>query len=254
MKKVSYVFIGLLITLIVLILIDIFTGIFFWNRVNLVFDPSNFSNIVTPIATVLAFGIYTITLVYLIKQTKIIQSQNMKPFFETKLKILISKAESVMIEYKGSDRVRQYNALNYINGLTILYEVLKYDEDFKADISQTAENVKVEYIESRDYYERLSIIFEIINNQNPLYKFYANVEQFLIDVQKSTMTDEDKALFTKEVIDTLLKDYIDFVKALDSNSIYNPLIPLLYTNDSDCVEFKELNKTAFRDCYDRIPK
>lgn len=250
MKNLFYIIIGLLITLIVLILIDIFTGIFFWNRLNLVFDASNYNNIVTPTATVLAFCVYTVTLIYLIRQTKIIQSQNMKPFFETKLKILISKAESVIIEYKGSDEVKKYNALTYINGLTTLYELLKYD--FKEDLIRANENITTEYIEGRSYYKRFSIIFEIINDKNPLYKYYLTVEQFLNDVETSTMTNEDKALFKKEVIDILLKDYIEFIRLLDSNSIYNPEIPLLYITDSDCVEFKKLNQTKFRDCYDNV--
>jgi hypothetical protein len=157
-----------------------------------------------------------------------------------------------MIEYRASDGVKQYNALDYINGLTTLYGVLEIDEDFNADINQTTENITVEYIEGKSYYKRLNTIFEIIKEQHPLYRFYLNVEQFLMAVQTSTMTDEDKALFINEVIDTLLKDYIDFIRALDSGSIYNPLIPLLYTADSDGIELKKLNETKFRDCYDRM--
>ena len=242
----------LLVILITLVLADILTRFFFWKELDLVFDASNFNNIVTPIATVLAFCVYYTTLKNLIKQTKIIKSQSMKPFFETRLKDLKLKAASVLIEYKGSDEVKKYDALNYINGLSKLYNLLVYDIDFNNDIIRTHENITTEYIESRSYYNRFSIIFDIINDKNPLYKYYLNVEQFFYDVETSTMTDEDKALFKKEVIEILLKDYIEFIKALDLDNIYNPLIPLLYTTDSDSVEFKQLNQTKFRDCYDNI--
>ena len=99
MKKINVKW--LLVILITLVLVDILTRFFLWKGLNLVFNASNFNNIVTPIATVVAIGVYYNTLRNLIKQTEIIQSQNMKPFFEAKLKNLISKAESVIIEYKG---------------------------------------------------------------------------------------------------------------------------------------------------------
>lgn len=250
-RKLILALIGLLIILMVLVLIDLGTGIFYWNRENLNFDATNYNNIVTPTATVLAFGVYTITLIYLIRQTKIIHSQNMKPFFEAKLKVLMSKGENVVIEYKENNTVTKYNALNYIVGLNNLFGLLEYDSDFQNDTNEIVQKqYKPSDIENKSYYDRLSIIFEVIKYKSPLLDFYQDIKRFLEDIETSTMTNEDKILFRKEVADILLKDYIDFINSLDNNR-FNPVIPILYTTDnSDYVEFKQLNKTRFRECYD----
>jgi hypothetical protein len=247
-RNLIIILLGLLIAL---VLIDILTGIFYWNRSNLIFDAANYNNIVTPTATVLAFVVYTITLLYLIRQTKIAQSQNMKPFFEAKLKALVSKGENVKIEYRGSQNVEKYNALTYVAGLQKLFEVLKYDTDFVNDINNIGQvRYKQSDIEDKPYYDRLNIIFEILNDNSSLLKFYQDIIDFLSEIEKSTMTNEDKFLLKKEVIDILLKDYIDFMRLLDTTDKFNPLIPILYIMDTDNVEFKKLNETKFRDCYD----
>jgi len=252
-SKLSYLIISLLIAFIILVSIDILTGIYYWNRSNLIFDAAKYNNIVTPTATVFAFAVYTVTLLYLIRQTKIIQSQNMKPFFEAKLTDFKSKGENVRIEYKGSQSVEKYNAFNYIVGLNKLFEVLEYDSDYSNDMNcKNQVQFKSSDIEGKPYYDRLNIIYEIINDNSLLLKFYKDIIDFLSDIQKSRMTNEDKALLKNRVVDILLRDYIDFMKSFEKTNRFNPRLPILYATDSDKVEFKILNKTRFRECYDSL--
>ena len=72
----------LLAIIIVLLLVDIGTGIWYYNRPHLSFSPSNFNNIATPIIGIISIGIYSLALFISAKQTLIIQSQNLKPHFE----------------------------------------------------------------------------------------------------------------------------------------------------------------------------
>jgi ABC-type uncharacterized transport system permease subunit len=83
--KYARIIFGLLIVLIILVTIDLTTGIWFWNRKNLMFEPSNFNNTLTPIISFCAFIVYTIALFTTIRQNKIILSQNIKPFFEKQI-------------------------------------------------------------------------------------------------------------------------------------------------------------------------
>lgn len=77
MRKIIYFLIALLSILILLILIDLSTGIWYWNKLNLKFNSSEFNNIVTPILTMIATPIYAWALYTTIKQNKIALSQNL---------------------------------------------------------------------------------------------------------------------------------------------------------------------------------
>ena len=107
--KYARIIIGLLIVLIILVTIDLTTGIWFWNKKNLMLEPSNFNNILTPIISFCAFIVYSLALITTIRQNKIILSQNIKPFFEKQI-------DEYLMNYDLSDELAE-ELLEYIKTL-----------------------------------------------------------------------------------------------------------------------------------------
>jgi len=98
MKTIKYFLIALIFILIILISIDLSTGIWYWNKLNLKFDSNEFNNIATPILTMIATPIYALALYTTIRQNKITLSQNLKPFYEKEIDNLILKAKKTSLK------------------------------------------------------------------------------------------------------------------------------------------------------------
>lgn len=254
--KTKYIIIGLLIVLICLVLIDIFTGIFYWNRLNLLISAENFNNIVTPIATSLAFIVYLFTLFYFVNQNKLLLSQSLKPFYEKQINDLIEKADLVKVQIGTNE----YNIYNYIGYIKKMLENINIDDNYKSDLNEFEKGgtLNESYFEDRTYSDKLAELLCFIE-PNEISTLQQKVIDLMFDILSSKMIKEDKGLLVYRLEDCLLKSYLDFVGALDSNKLHSPLIPLLTATDFEatdfeCVEFKKLNETKFRDCYDKISK
>ena len=247
--KTKYIIISLLIVLICLVLVDIFTGIFYWNRMNLLISSENFNNIVTPIATSLAFIVYLFTLFYFVSQNKLLLSQSLKPFYNKQIDDLIKRTNLVKVHI-GAD---EYSIYNYIVYIKKLLDNINDDDNYKCDLDKynRREALNESYFEERTYSDKLAELLCFIE-PNEIFFFQQEVVDLILNIKSSKMIKEDKELLVYRLNDSLLKGYLDFIKALDSNKIHNPLIPLLPAINSNCVEFKKLNETKFRDCFSTI--
>ena len=103
MKIINKTITILLIIAIGLLLVDLFTGIWYWNRLNLKFDLANYNYVVSPTFAIFATIIYGLALFNAIKQNRIILSQsieqnriilsqNIKPHYEREIENLISQS------------------------------------------------------------------------------------------------------------------------------------------------------------------
>ena len=121
MKLKYIIIIGLLILIIVLLGVDIFTGIWYWNRSNLIFDSENFNNIFTPILAFIAIITYSIALFTSIKQNRILHNQNIKPYYLKAIKKLRNKAkkgyDSPSQDYYLVIDLEKVNDSDFINSL-----------------------------------------------------------------------------------------------------------------------------------------
>ena len=255
--KFRHLLAGLLLLFILLLAVDICTGIFYWNRLHLVFDASNFNNIVTPIVSTLALATYAATLFYLISQTKIILSQNLKPFFERELEVLNEAAADIRIKSYEGTVLCEYDINNYIKSISNTLNFLKYNSEFQKDIESYAKGAKFieRDIECKEYFDYLDNLTELVNENNPVILHYRKVLAFMLEVRCSKMIQEDRELLINRAKRTFLEPYLDFINELDTNQKhYNPCIPILYVDVTDYIEFKQINKTVFRDVYDKVKK
>jgi hypothetical protein len=249
MKKII---LGLLIIIAILISIDIFTGIFYWNRLNLDFSSDSFNDIVTPIISFFAFVTYAITLIYLIKQNKIILSQNLKPHYEKEYNLLVKKAKKTIIE-KGIIKPKKYNALNIVNAIYwSLYELTdssNYNEDL--EYFKEGKRFDRDYYKKRDYYENLLFLLNFTIDLNIISFFQENVITFKNEIKNSKLIQEDKSLFNNKIDRVFFSSYISLIEDMDKREDFFPSIPMIYNFDGEII-FRTINRTDFRKIYEKI--
>jgi len=249
MKKII---LGLLIVISILISIDIITGIFYWNRLNLNFSSDNFNNIVSPIISFLAFLTYAITLIYLIKQNKIILSQNLKPHYEKEYDLLLKKAKKTTIE-KGIKKPKKYNALNISNAIYwSFYELTdspNYNEDL--DFYKKGKRFDRDYYKKRDYYENLLFLLNFTIDLNVMSFFQESVIDFKNEIISSKLIEEEKLLFSNKIDRVFFTSYISLIRDMDEREDFFPPIPMIYNFDGEII-FKTINRTDYRKIYDKI--
>ena len=132
----------MLVLIIILLVIDIFTGIWYWNRNNLIFNPVNFNNILTPILTLLAIIIYGIALFTSIEQNKILHNQNIKPYYLKEIKNLKNRAKKTEINHLGVFDEEKVHLLNYTKYLMSAITKLTKSNDFINDYKDFENNLK----------------------------------------------------------------------------------------------------------------
>ena len=246
--KTKHIIIGLLTLLIVLLSTDLITGIWFWNKYNLIFDSDNFNNILTPIVTFLAVIIYTIALFLTIRQNRIILSQHIKPHFEKEIEELLKEAKK-SVPLKIDKKKKKYNLFNYtklIMDLTIeLVRNPEYLEDLKK--IQAKENLSDEYVRGRTYFEVALLLnsFMIAGNLT-LTTFYGKLKNLIDEINNSKLIEDEKLLLIKRIEAKFLNDYFALIKYFDKHN--SPPIPNVITIDRK-VEFKPLNESSFRNHY-----
>ena len=253
MRSKSLIIIILLSIIIFLLVIDIFTGIWYSNRHNLQFDSGIFNNILTPILTFIATIIYGIALFTTINQNKIIISQNLKPYYERELENLIERGKNLIIYGaipKEGDRSKR-TGLDYpkliMDSIFELKNNAEYIEDL--DSYMLGSELTMEYIEKRDYYNITQFLNSFSIGFTDTTFFYIEIRRLVEEIESSKLLDIEKQLLKKRIKSELLSEYMATIKFLD-NEIYDfPKIPM-YSISNIKLEFKELNKTTFRKDYD----
>jgi hypothetical protein len=244
-----------IVLLIVLVLIDLLTGIFYWNRLYLVFDSGNFNNIVTPVVSILALVTYAGTLFHLINQNQIALSQSLKPFYEKELDELLKKASMISVEaYNGNETIN-YSVYNFIEGIKLSFSKLQNFDSFKRDTKQSESGYKfnVEDIETRNYFKFLDTLHQFSNTKNSVLLLLSEVVNLFKDVSNSKLIEEDKALFQEKLLKIFLSDYLNFIESMkkDTNNKY-PICPFIYDDGDERIEFKKLYSTQFGKAYEDL--
>lgn len=214
LKKITsnqkMILIALFAILIILVSIDIFTGIWHINRQSLKFSDSAFNNIVSPIANLIAIGIYTLTLFYSIRQNKVINSFRFK---ETFIKEMNSLKNNLL---KNSIKVNESKNINTIdfyfeidNVLNRLWEDKEYNDDFKKNdlvLNQDEINLKT--------YADYHFLLDKFISHNGLWRLKV-LQNFIIDVINSELITNHKKEIIKDLESEILRDYLNFSWLID---------------------------------------
>jgi len=252
--KTTNIIIILIIIAIGLLLADLLTGIWYWNRLNLKFDPNNYNNIITPTFAVVATIIYGLALFNTIKQNKIILSQNIKPYYEKEIENLKTKAEAIIIDGTLLSQTEpvKINALNFIKVINDTIIGLSQNNEFLEDYKkyENKEALTKEYFEKRNYYGKLLFLTEFTIGVNSISFFYRDIKLLIEEINQSKLIPEERELFKKRIKRTLLNEYMAFIDFMDKHPLIVPPIPIIYDLQKEKIEFKLLSQTNFREHFD----
>src|SRR5690606_33835348 len=165
----------------ILLLIDITTGIWFWNRKNLVFESSIFNNVLTPTISFFSFIVYSGALYLAIKQNRIILSQNLKPYYENEILEYTQKAQNIIFEYKSINTYEFCNALNYIDFINSKLVELSANQDYLEDVEiyHNKGSFNKKHLESRSYYGIALFLSQFAISINRVSFFYEDVKMLI---------------------------------------------------------------------------
>ncbi|MGW8123820.1 hypothetical protein ACV07N_14275 [Roseivirga echinicomitans] len=241
--------------LIVLVAIDIITGIFFWNREYLFFDSTLFNNITTPIISILSLIIYSAALLFTIKQNKIIFSQHMRPYFEKQINRIQFEYETEKIDTSFITTDKEYNGINYPNLIAQQLLELTKSNDYNLDLVEFKKGnyLQKKHYESRDYFGIVMFLSQFLGGVYTSFK-YDRIRELVAEIEASKMLDEDKLMLKKTIKKDLVINYVSLIKSEDSWQEISPPFPILFNPNSDKIEFKNISETNFRNSYDWLIK
>jgi len=251
--KYSKILIGLFIIIIVLLLIDIFTGIFYWNRTNLLFDSSEFNNVSTPIIGIISFIVYSLALFLAFSQNKTILSQHLRPYYEREINRTINelekeKIDTVLIETDG----KEYNGINYPNLISNQLMILSKNTDYLKDLTdyENETKFKTEYLKKRSYYPIIVFLYQYTIGLYNKFR-YDSLKELIIEINEAKLLNEDKRILKKRIKKEILLDYISFVDFEQTSLIETPPIPNIYNfPNRNKIEFKKISDSNFKDHYE----
>lgn len=251
--KIKHIIIFLLSIAILLLLTDLITGIWYWNRLNLKFDPANFNNIFTPLFTIIATIIYAFALFTTINQNKIILSQNIKPHYEKEIENLVTKARELKIngEIANDGEPIEINALNYIKVINDTIIKLSQDNEFLEDYTKYENNELLtrDYFKSRNYFGKLLFLSEFTIGINQVSFLYQEIKLLIQEINQSKLISEDTELLKKQIKRYLLSEYMAFIDFMDKHPLIVPPIPIVF-DLQEKIEFKLISNTNFREHFD----
>ncbi|MFT7071549.1 hypothetical protein [Patiriisocius sp. Uisw_017] len=255
--KYSKILIGLFLIIATLLLIDIFTGIFYWNRLNLLFDSSIFNNITTAIIGVVSFMIYSLALFLALflafKQNKTILSQHLRPYYEREINRTINelekeKIDTILINTKG----KEYNGINYPNLISDQLMALTKNTDYLKDITDYDAGIefKTAYIKERSYYPIVAFLSEYTIGLNNKFR-YDYLKEMIEEIDEAKLLNKDKIMLKKRIKKEILSYYISFINFEQTAAIETPPIPNIYDfSNRNKIEFKKISDSYFKDHYD----
>lgn len=232
MKKI----ILLVVVLIVLVALDLATGIFYWNRLHLVFDADNFNNILSPIVGFTALVVNALVLILFLKQTKIIQSQNLKPFFLDRISRIEQESKSVSIShYVNGQREKLPGFDNAINLYIKTIKLLEHRSDYKRFVSSEKSTIQESKAESSTFFKLLYPLIYATVPSSEICLFVKKVKRLIDTINSSSLLDEDKQYLVGQINSEILSNYndlIDTVKTITSDDFYFAL-PCVYADELD---------------------
>jgi len=252
MKKIIII---LLILFSTLLIIDLASGIWYWNRLNLLFDSTEFNNILTPTISFFAFIIYGLALFMTIKQNKIILSQNIKPHYENEIERYLLKAKQISIKNHFDPESKTVNGFDYVDLIQDKLLSLTKNKDYNEDLKKYKQGISMnkEYFKKRSYFVTLTFLTDFTIGFNPINFLYLDLERFITEINLSKLIEEDKILIKKKIRNLFLDKYMTIINMTKTYDFYKVLIPIYYNTDGK-VEFKNIAETEFGKHYDWFKK
>lgn len=252
--------ITLLIVVGLLLTVDIVTRYWFWAGINLKFDPANFNNIVSPITGLISFVVYFLTLLYVIKQnneiqfqSRIIQSQNLRPYYEKSIDNIIQKVKDTKYVLKiPNEPDTPYDGFNFINVIQDAVDLLHKDKHYLEDIK--LEKMETDYVLLRTYSKYVIFFSEFTIGLGNKFQ-YATIKSLIEEIEQSKLIPDEQAQLKKRIRNELLGQYLSFV-SFASHSFYPPVPVLVLSDLSSPVRektyytMKSISKTNFGEWQD----
>lgn len=240
----KYLIVILLMAACLLLIGDIVVRSWFSNGLHLVFDDDNFNNIVTPIATIISIGIYTWTLLVLIKQNKVIHSQNLKPNFQREYDSLIKSLSGKI------DNILTYKPIDLPEMFWRFHVDLGNDKHYKDDIRfhHMGNSDKYNFYEIGCSYKKIASFLQLFA-ESGIYH-YDPLAEFIKRVKESDLMEDDKEHFLLIIKTEVVNKYIYFI----DNMSYTDRLYLIPISNGNLVEFKPFAFTAIRKHYDLFVK
>jgi len=259
--------IALLGLVIILLLIDIITGIWFWNGKYLIFNSSTFNNIATPIAQFIGVITFLVSLFLIYKQTNLLKnqneillSQNTKQFYEEQIKDYKEKINDYSKLYYVGNKEYVINPINFTKHLYNIFNKLLLDINYYSDIKNFQTNkMKETYYSNTNYYVFKEIFQSFTNGftYNQIYSLHQKIKELINEINISNnLIDNDKNLLKKRIKREFLIDYIIYIENMRKQKAIKMKIPVSLTysrfggNTNYEYLFKSIDETDFAIDYD----
>ena len=218
MKKILL----LLPLLILIVVLDLATGIFYWNRLNLVFNASNFNNIVSPLVGLTALIVNALVLILFLKQTKIIQSQNLKPFFIDRITRIEQESNAVTISNYVNGKKHKIQGFDKIISLYIkIIKALKDRTDYHRFIINVKKNIQESSAESLAFYKLLYPLIYTTVSSSEICLFTKKIGRLIETIEASNLLNDDKQYLLGQINSEVLSNYNSLLEIINLNSIDN---------------------------------
>lgn len=234
MKKINWVII-LLSVIIMLLLLDILTGIWYLNRVDLKFSSVEFNNIITPISGIIAIIIYSVALTTSQKQNKIINSFQHKDLFIKDIQKLRKEGKEIEVKLVG---IYTTNFIEFESTITnIFIEELFKNDEYEID-TNTYNDISKEEIEKKSYYPQMIFINQIVLKHSLNHGYYIKLQKLINKVLDSDLIDSHKKEIFEEIENELIRDYLELINTIKTISKYSrKSIPFAITT----LDIKQMN-------------
>lgn len=259
MKYIKNIIFGLLVLLIILVAIDIGTGIWYWNKLNLKFDSTEFNNIATPVTSIISFAVVFFALFVSIKQNKINVSLSIKPYFERKIDLLLAEAENTKLDDAIAANLfpeDNYNGINYVDSIVKATKLLERSDQFRddfRDFENTAVPKSMEYYQARDYYKVVFFLTQFTMGFNMFGSSKAKIQNLFTEIKTSKLISEDKDFLQRRIKAEILQKYLSFIENEKKFRIHHYKFPILYERQNP-ITYKFFYETEFADLYNWLKK
>jgi hypothetical protein len=251
-RTINKIIIGLLALISLLFLVDIITGIWYWNRFNLKFSDSVFNNIITPLSGLLSIIIYSIALFITIRQNKIINSHSLKESYLKGISRFKTDANNIKVELKG---LFDTNFLNFRTIINEIFMQLWRNNDYIKDTQNREKKISQSKLETKTYYPQILFLQEFYLKHTLNHGYYSGLKQFIDEILLSDLIENHKKMVINEIETELLHDYLSLISDMVTLSKINingesPYLILTLSLPDLEHEWKSIERTEFRKFYD----
>ncbi|HRG08470.1 MAG TPA: hypothetical protein PLJ08_07815 [Cyclobacteriaceae bacterium] len=215
-----------------------------------------FNNLVTPIATIISIGIYSWTLLELIKQNKINHSNNLKPYFERRFSFVLEKLKDKIYKIDRPEAPNFHDNFSMHDCFSILeyFKEVEYLMNRDADYLSDSSDFKRGRVYKTEFYDYKVYSRYYVKNM----EFFANhgisgyllVVDLIKEVKRSSLIDDDKQGFLNLIKLEMVDPYINYIDSIRLTPDYF-MIPRITMPDKDqFVHFEPFYRTAISDHYD----